>query len=82
MGVKGGCSPQNNRRKPLRLLNELPAAGNKILYENFHIFRPAAGRGKTTDDLEEINDIAWPGEAIGGAKLPARSGCAGARRGL
>jgi hypothetical protein len=35
-GVKGGCSPQNNRRKPLRLLNELQAGGNKILYENFY----------------------------------------------
>jgi hypothetical protein len=55
MGVKGGCSPQNNRRKPLRLVNELPAGGNKFLYENFHFFRPVARRDKTSDELEEIN---------------------------
>jgi len=29
-GVKGGCSPQNNREKLSRLVNELFAAGNKF----------------------------------------------------
>jgi hypothetical protein len=53
MGVKGGCSPQNNRRKPLRLLNELPAGGNKILYENFHFFRPAARRDEGAMDWKK-----------------------------
>ena len=30
IGVKGGCSPQNNREKTSRLLNELPVSGNKF----------------------------------------------------
>jgi hypothetical protein len=35
MGVKGGCSPQNNRKKLSTLVNELPADRNKILSEKF-----------------------------------------------
>ena len=30
IGVKGGCSPQNNREKTSSLLTELPASGNKF----------------------------------------------------
>ena len=30
IGVKGGCSPQNNCEKTSRLLNELPVSGNKF----------------------------------------------------
>jgi hypothetical protein len=34
IGVKGGCSPQNNR-KTSRLLNELPVDRNKFYVKNF-----------------------------------------------
>jgi len=37
----------------LRLLNELPAGGNKILYENFRILRQGPSRCKETDESEE-----------------------------
>ena len=33
IGVKGGCSPQNNLRKLLKPLSEVSPAGNKILYK-------------------------------------------------
>jgi hypothetical protein len=63
-GVKGGCSPQNNRRKPSRLLNELAAGGNKILYENF--YNPSTG-GPPWQKSEELrmNDKVNLGQAVG-----------------
>jgi hypothetical protein len=33
IGVKGGCSPQNNLRKLLKPLSEISPAGNNILYK-------------------------------------------------
>ena len=38
IGVKGGCSPQNNRERTSRLLNELPVGGNKFYVKNFRIW--------------------------------------------
>jgi hypothetical protein len=65
IGVKGGCSPQNNCRKPLTLLNELPAGGNKILYENF--CHPSTGRlpRQKSDQLRRMNDKVNLGQAVG-----------------
>jgi hypothetical protein len=37
MGVKGGCSPQNNRKKLSTLVNELPADRNKIYLKNSRV---------------------------------------------
>jgi len=34
MGVKGGCSPQNNRKKLSSLVNELPTDRNKFYLKN------------------------------------------------
>ncbi len=48
----------------------------------FTSFSRRPGAGKKSDGLEEINDIARPGEAIGSAKSLARFGCASRRRGL
>jgi hypothetical protein len=45
-GREGRLFPPEQSLKTLTLLNELPAGGNKFLYENFHILRPAARRGK------------------------------------
>jgi hypothetical protein len=64
-GVKGGCSPQNNRRKPLTLLNELQAGGNKILYENFHNPSTGAPPRQKTDESGKINDNVRFGKAVG-----------------
>ena len=67
-GVKGGCSPQNNRRKPLRLLNELPVGGNKILYENF--YDPSTGSlpRQKSDQLRRTNDKVNLGQAVGAVR--------------
>jgi hypothetical protein len=64
-GVKGGCSPQNNRRKPLRQLNELPAAGNKILYENFYDPSTSGLPRQKSDQLRRMNDKVNLGQAVG-----------------
>jgi hypothetical protein len=81
-GREGRLFPPEQSLKTLRLLNELPAGGNKFLYEIFTFFGRRPGVAKKSDELEEINDVARPGGAIGGAKSLARSGCATARRGL
>jgi hypothetical protein len=52
-GREGRLFPPEQSLKTFSLLNELPAVGNKILYENFHILRPAAQSGKNSDGLEE-----------------------------
>jgi hypothetical protein len=46
--------------KTLRLLNELPAGGNKILYENFCTLRKGPWYGKKSDELDEMNDEVRP----------------------
>jgi putative transcriptional regulator len=48
----------------------------------FTSFGRRPGVAKKSDGLEEINDIARPNEAVGGAKSLARFGCASTRRGL
>src|SRR5215468_9974014 len=40
IGVKGGCSPQNNRRKLSSLVSEVASAGNKILQKIFTKISP------------------------------------------
>ena len=50
--------------KTLSLLNELPAGGNKILYENFFILRQGPRYGKKSDELEEMNDEVRPAKLL------------------
>jgi hypothetical protein len=45
IGVKGGCSPQNNRRKLSTLVSEVLPAGNKILHKIFTKFSAVLGLG-------------------------------------
>jgi hypothetical protein len=81
-GVKGGCSPQNNRRKPFRLLNELPAGGNKILYENF--YHPSTGvpPRQKSDEIRTRNDKVTLAKPLAPCEIAARSGCTSTRRGF
>jgi hypothetical protein len=41
-GREGRLFPPEQSLKTFSLLNELPAVGNKILYENFHTLRSVA----------------------------------------
>jgi hypothetical protein len=49
MGVKGGCSPQNNRKKLSTLVNELPMDRNKILSEKFACVGSQSDKSQITD---------------------------------
>ena len=81
MGVKGGCSPQNNREN-LGVLNELPAGGNKILHENFCIPRQGPWYGKKSDELEEMNDEVRPAKLLAMRNRQRDRVCTTPRRGL
>ena len=52
IGVKGGCSPQNNRRKLFNALSEVSPAGNKILHKIFVQFSGRELENKITDTTE------------------------------
>ena len=64
-GREGRLFPPEQSQKTLRLLNELPAGGNKILYENFHIPRQPLLPLQKKDELEKINDNVRFGKAFG-----------------
>src|SRR5215470_10825127 len=48
IGVKGGCSPQNNRRKLFNALSEVSPAGNKILHKTTQKFSGSSAIGSST----------------------------------
>jgi hypothetical protein len=50
-GREGRLFPPEQSLKTLRLVNELPAGGNKILYENFYIPSNGVPPRQRSDEL-------------------------------